>query len=183
MTSKKKPSWKDIKSILVDKDKTELLKLIADLYAYRSDNKKFIHSRYMPDKQTLESYKDIITDSLYPDFNYNSSISLSAGRKAISDYYKATKDKSGQLELMVHYLETGNSFTVDCGDVDEQFYASLESMFEKILSALRKEAPRALKKYLPRLESVVTSSEDIGWGYHDYIYDIFYEFVEDINDT
>ena len=46
--------------------------------------------------------------------------------------------------------------------------------FDRILSALRKEIPRAQKKYLPRLENVLTSSEDIGWSYHDYIWKYTY---------
>ena len=124
MAGNKKPTWKDVKSILVKKEKSELLKLIRDLYSYRTDNKTFIHSRYSLGRQTLEPYRKIICESLYPDVYSNKPIRLSRGKKAISDYFKATKDKAGQIELMVHYFETGNKFTVDFGDIDEQFYSS-----------------------------------------------------------
>ena len=39
MAKNKKPTWKEVKSILVDKEKPELLKLIADLYSSSADNK------------------------------------------------------------------------------------------------------------------------------------------------
>ena len=176
MTNNKRPVWKDVKSILIEKEKPELLKLIADLYSSSAENKSFIHSRYSVCGQTLEPYKSIISDSLYPDVDKNKSIRLSRGKKAIADYFKATKDKVGQLELMVHYLETGSQFTVDFGDIDEQFYSSLESMFQRILTVLKKEPANLQEKYFSRLEDVVSSARDIGWGYYDYISDIFSEY-------
>jgi hypothetical protein len=176
MASKKKPTWKDVKVVLVEKEKAELLKLIADLYSSSADNKSFIHSRYSVGGETLEPYRSIISESLYPDVYKNKPIRLSIGKKAISDYFKATKDKAGQLELMVHYLETGNQFTVDFGDIDEQFYSSLESMFERTLTELRKQSTDVQEKYVSRLEEVVSSARNIGWGYFDYISDIFGEY-------
>ena len=109
----------------------------------------------------------------------NKPIRLSKGKKAISDYFKATKDKIGQLELMVHYWESGNRFTVDFGDIDEQFYSSLESMFGRILSALRKQPNNVQEQYLSRLEDVVASARNIGWGYYDYISAVFEEFISE----
>jgi hypothetical protein len=177
MTSHKKPSWKDVKAVLSEKDKAELLKLIADLYSSSSENKAFIQSRYSLGGKSLEPYRTIISESLYPDVYKNRPISLSVGKKAIADYFKATKDKAGQLELMVHYLECGNQFTVDFGDIDEQFYSSLESMFNRVLTALGAQPNNVQEQYLARLESVVSSAKNIGWGYYDYISDIFEEFV------
>ena len=84
---------------------------------------------------------------------------------------------------MVHYLETGNQFTVDYGDIDEQFYSSLESMFEKILTTLRKQSEEVQEEYFSRLEQVVSSAKDIGWGYYDFISDIFHEYQMDTNST
>jgi hypothetical protein len=113
----------------------------------------------------------------------NKPIRLSIGKKAISDYFKASNDELGQLELMVHYLETGNQFTVDFGDIDEKFYSSLESMFERILSILRKQSTDVQEIYFSRLEDVVASAKIIGWGYYDYISDIFGEYEFETNST
>ncbi len=183
MVSNKKSTWKDVKSILVKKDKSELLKLIRDLYSYRADNKAFIHSRYSIGKHRLEPYRSIISEALYPDVHSNKPIRLSKGKKAISDYFKATKDKAGRLELMVHYLETGNRFTVDFGDIDEQFYSSLESMFERILSELKEQPSDVQEKYHSRLEDVVMSARNLGWGYYDCICALFDEYKTETNST
>jgi len=82
----------------------------------------------------------------------------------------------GKLELMIYYLEQGNQFTVDYGDIDEPFYSSLESMFNRVLLELEQQPENIQATYLPRLESIVESAQDIGWGYYDYISDILEEF-------
>jgi len=174
----KKITWKDIKAKLLSKPESEIIKLVGDLYALSEENKTFIHSRYNVGGEPLKSYKEIISEALYPDFNWDQPISLSTGRKAISDYYKATNDKVGQIELMMHYLETGNQFTLDFGDIDEKFYSSLESMFDRILTSLEKQPNRMQLQYLNRLSRVVESAKDIGWGYGDYLSETF----EDYND-
>jgi len=179
MVTKKKPTWKDVKAVLLEREESELFKLVADLYSLSADNKSFIHSRYSIGGKSLEPYRGIISESLYPDVYKNKPIRLSVGKKAISDYFKATKDKIGQLELMVHYLETGNQFTVDLGDIDEQFYSSLESMFDRILSVLIKQPNKVQEQYLSRLEDVVVSAINIGWGYYDYISRVFEEFISE----
>ena len=179
MVREKKPTWKDVKTVLAEKEKPELLRLISDLYSSRVDNKSFIHTRYSIGGKSLEPYKSIISESLYPDVYTDKPIRLSIGKRAISDYLKATKDRIGQLELMVHYLESGNQFTVDFGDIDEQFYSSLESMFDRIIAALRKQPSNIQEQYFSRLEDVVVSARSISWGYHDYICDVFGEYMSD----
>ncbi|OGB83791.1 hypothetical protein A3F66_00595 [candidate division TM6 bacterium RIFCSPHIGHO2_12_FULL_32_22] len=96
-------------------------------------------------------------------------ISLSTGRNAISAYKKSTGDNDGIIELMVFYVERGNQFTVDFGDINEQFYNSLISMFRKIVSILQKSSQFIVDLYLPRLRAIVKSAEGIGWGYYGEI--------------
>src|SRR4030095_10078888 len=122
-------SWKDIKTVLSQQSMPELLQLIKDLYALRPEVKDFLHARFLTSERTLAPYKNTIQQSLSPDVIHGEDIELSRGRKAISAYKKATNDPRGTLELMVYYVECGTQFTVDYGDIDEAFYASLESMF------------------------------------------------------
>ena len=77
---------------------------------------------------------------------------------------------------MVHYLESGNQFTVDIGDIDERFYSSLESMFGNILSLLEKQNESTQRNVLTRLREVVSSSQNIGWGYHDALDDMLADY-------
>ena len=81
---------------------------------------------------------------------------------------------------MVYFFEMGNQFTVDFGDIDESFYNSLESMFDKIIDMLRNQPANIQDKYLLRLQDAVSSANSIGWGYYDYLCDILIPFEEEI---
>ena len=54
----------------------ELLQLIRDLYALRPENKEFIRARFLSTEETLQPYKTIIQESLYPDGTYDEPIQL-----------------------------------------------------------------------------------------------------------
>ena len=114
----------------------------------------------------LKPYKNIIRKALYP--SINNSISLSTGKGAITAYKNTTNCREGILELMMFYIECGNKLTVDFGDIDEQFYYSLERMFQKVVDTI-KNNQELIDIYLPRLKRVVKSAEGIGWGYYDTI--------------
>ena len=57
--------------------------------------------------------------------------------------------------------------------------SSLESMLDRILAALRKQPSNIQEQYFSRLEDVVVSARDIGWGYYDYISDVFEEYMSE----
>jgi len=168
-------SWKDVKQILSNKSHDELLKLISDFYSLSKENKNFIHVRFSVTEDPLKPYKDIIEESIYPDVYKNKPIKLSIGRKAISDYKKAIGSPLGVLELMVFYIECGNQLTVDYGDIDEQFYSSLESMFDKVVQILKTSNQDTIDMFIPRLKTIVNKANGIGWGYYDYISDVLEE--------
>lgn len=165
----KKPGWSQVKAVLAQQEPKELLKLVGDLYRLSKDNRVFIESRFLAGDEALEHYKHVISDAVYPDIERGKPVRFSVGKKAISDYKKATNDTVGTLELMVHYLEQGNQFTVDYGDIDEPFYAGLESMFDSILRALDKESANIQERLVPRLEDVVNAARHMGRGYYDCI--------------
>ncbi len=179
----KKPNWSQVKAVLADQEPKELLKLLGDLYRLSKGNRVFIESRFLAGDEALEHYKKIIEDALYPDVYRNKPIRLSVGKKAISDYKKATNDTVGTLELIVHYLEQGNEFTAEYGDIDSQFYDSLCSMLDRILELLVDQSADVLDQYVPRLEQVVLRASGIGWGYHDYISAQWEEFLEGLDES
>ena len=149
----------------------ELLQLIKDLYDLRSEVKDFLHALLLTSEQTLVPYKHTIQQSLSPDVIHGETLALSHGRKAISDYQKATKDPIDTLDLMTYYVECGTQFTVDYGDIDEAFYASLESMFTQVVTRLQHSDQDTIDRFLPRLTGVVRQARGIGWGYYDAIAD------------
>ena len=165
-------TWKDVKTVLSKEDKHGLMELIKNLYSLNEENKIFMETQYSL-VDPLEPYKVIIDDSINPDLMDRQTLSLAEGRRAISRYRKAVGDPLGLIELMVYYVECGNTLTLNYGDIDEQFYDSLMSMFDNILKHLAKSDKKTVDKYLPRLQDIVNEVKGMGWGYYDYLYSAF----------
>jgi hypothetical protein len=98
---------------------------------------------------------------------------LAEGRKAISDYKKANGDVSGALRLMVCYVQCGNDFTLEFGDIDKALYDSVPAMVEGVKKRLLTEADSALaREFLPLLEKEFERIDgQMGWGYRNELYD------------
>jgi len=63
---------------------------------------------------------------------------LRDARRLIRNYQKATKDSSGTLDLMLHYMETGTEFTNSYGDIKRAVLQQLESVlvdFARVFSS------------------------------------------------
>lgn len=162
-------SWSDVRAVLAAQGSAQLLGAVRDLYDLSQENRDFLNARCLASKNRLEPYKNAIDDAIYPNVYQSKPIRVSVAKNAISQYTKATGDQPGTLELMVYFVERGNQFTVDFGDINEGFYSSLESMFGRILEALKRSDAAVVERLLPRLVAVRDTAEGIGWGYHDYL--------------
>ena len=176
---KKKPSWSDIKKSLAEYDRPALLGLIADLYSLNPQNKTFLHARFATGDDALKPYLKIIDEALYPDIYKNKPVQISKAKKAIADYNKASGEPKGMLELMLTFVETGTNFTVNCGDMYDEFYEALERMYDKALDLLLTMDEETIDEYYNRFEDLVTSTADIGWGYHDSLGEMFHNAFPD----
>jgi hypothetical protein len=160
-------TWSNMKVEIAKIDMRELVSLVADLYHFSKENQAFLHARFAVVANPLDPYKQIIAECMYPDIYKNKPVQISKAKKAISDYSKAVGDSLGEAELMTLFVERGNAFTVEFGDIDEEFYGALNRMYrhaiEKILDLPEKQRDR----FKERLKTIMTSSADIGWGYHD----------------
>lgn len=161
--------WSEVRAVLATQDAAHLLMVARDLYDLSQENREFLNARFLVSESRLEPYKKTISDAIYPDVYQKKTLQISVAKKAISQYTKATGDRAGTLELMVYFVEQGTGFTVDFGDIDEGFYASLESMFGRILETLARSEPEVAERILPRLVAIRDAAKGIGWGYHDYL--------------
>lgn len=66
-------------------------------------------------------------------------------------------------------MELTNEF----GDIDENFYTSIENAYGTSLELMSNEG--ILSKYKDRTREIVNKTENIGWGFHDYLWDVYYE--------
>jgi hypothetical protein len=170
------PSWSRIKSHFLTLSKDELLKVIQDLYQLNNDNKVFINSHLgLGDSETLaQPYRKVIKQVFNPDRGFPS-LSLQAARKALNDFKKASASPEAIVDMMIFYVEQGVVCTLNYGDINEAFYSSLERLFEDAITLLNKKGnPEMAEAFRPRIERILADTSVIGWGFHDYISDVYH---------
>ena len=80
---------------------------------------------------------------------------------------------------MVLYIKTGTQFTLDYGDMYDEFYDSLIFMFQSTLKLLIKVDTATQKKFVIELGDIVYSVRDMGWGFYDDLSDLLVEYYPD----
>lgn len=163
--------WHELRATLAAQGSAELVNLVRDLHDLSQENRDFLNARYFASADRLGLYKELIEESLYPDVCSNKPIRISAAKKALSQYAKATKDEAGTLELMVYFVERGTQCAVDLGVDDEAFYSAMESMFGRVLKSLKRSDTEKRDHFLSRLAAIRNAARDVGWGYFDYLGD------------
>ncbi len=174
------PSWSNVKGAVAKLDFPQLVNLVADLYRFSKENQAFLHARFSVVEDPLAPFKETIDDCMYPDVFKSKPIQISKAKKALSDYSKAVGDPLGEAELMTFFVECGNNFTVDFGDIGEEFYDALNRMYRRAIEKVLSLPEGQRDEFKERLKAIMTSSAKIGWGYHDALHDDYYTaFAED----
>jgi hypothetical protein len=170
----------ELKRELRKLDKDQLIDLISDLYKKEKSVKQLLDFYVNPnEKELFKEYRHTVITAFYPEHGYE--IKLHKGREAISDFGKYGPSTHLLADLMLVYVETGISFTNDFGDMNESFYSSLESMYVRALKLIQKEG--ILNKFAIRAKAIVDDTRNVGWGFHDYLAEVYYSFFPDeIND-
>jgi len=147
----------ELKRNLKESTKEQLIKDIADLFKKNSFVKDYYNTKYSNDnnQSVLIKYKDII---------------------AITEFKKISNDRTQIAELMVFYVENGVKYTDCYGDINQQFYLSMESMYERALEFITDNG--LLAKFNARCLKIVNDTSDMGWGFHDQLCEIYYSFNE-----
>lgn len=173
------PVWSDVKRKIISLDQKQLVQLVGEFYRLSKENREFLHTRFQVGDDPLASYKKTIRESMYPDVHKDKPIEISKAKEAIRRYSKAVGDPLGEAELMTFFVECGNSFTVEYGDIDEDFYSALNLMYKRAIERVLSLPTEERDEFPDRLEEIMTSSGNIGWGYHDELHCDFYDAFPD----
>lgn len=175
----KKPTWVDVKRSIKSFEPSQLIELVNDLYQLSAENKSFLHARFSGGRDSLNKYKKIISNSLYPDvMDEKDAFDFDKADKAIEDYAKATGNNESTADLMIYYVESGNKFTLDYGDINERFYDALIEMYQKAIKSVCKMPEKKREPFRKRLKKIMESADGIGWGYYDDLCNCYYEAFE-----
>jgi hypothetical protein len=174
------PTWSDVKSVLARLDQKQLVQLAGDLYRLSKENKDFFHARFAVGEDPLAPYKKIVEGCMYPNVYRDEPVQIANAKRAISSYSQAVPDPLGEAELMTFFVECGNNFTVEFGDIDGEFYDALNLMYKRTIEKVLSLPVEQRSDFRERLREIMKSSGGIGWGYHDELCHDFYEaFPED----
>jgi hypothetical protein len=180
-----KLSLPELKKQLKSYKTNDLISIIVDCYKLSDDVKKYVHIMLEPEstaQQLFEEAKSRIVQEFYPNRG-EPKLRLAQAKKAITEFNKLCNDHVKTLELMIYYVELGVEFTNDYGDINEQFYYSMESMYQNVLKKIRAERGRGLYNlYRDRLIAIVNNTEDIGWGFHDQLAGMYLEMEHEYED-
>ncbi len=163
----------EIKKELRKFDKAKIIELIADLYKKNKSVKEYFDFFVNPDENELfKKYRNKVLDAFYPKRGFD--LRLKDAKRAIADFRKLEPSAELLADLMLYYAECGVKFTNDYGDIDEPFYMSVEKMYLQALKLMQKED--LLDKFKVRALKIVTDTDGIGWGFHDYLTEVRYDF-------
>ncbi|UJF32646.1 DUF6155 family protein [Paenibacillus hexagrammi] len=180
-----KISIPDLKKQLKTYKAEELVSIIIDCYKSNNDVKKYIHMMLDPEStenQLFDEAKDKILHQFYPKRG-EPKLKLAEAKKAITEFGKLSNNLAKTIDLMIYYVELGVEFTNDYGDMYESYYSSMVSMYQNALNKIS--ADNGIGLYLRfqgRLKAIVRNTDGIGWGFHDGLADLFYDFAVDYED-
>lgn len=168
-------SKRELRQFLSALTKEQVIDMMLELYGDRKEAKEYLDFRLSPNYATeLEKCKDIIRNEFFPKRGCPKDPSFAKCRKVISDFRKLKPNPQDVADLMLYYIEQGCQFTVMFGDMWEQFYTTMETNFDKAVCFIVTNG--LLPSYDERIESLIQSVEDCGWGFFDSLTDIYHKY-------
>ena len=173
---KKEMTITELKKKLAGVERKELEQILCGLYksfddAAQSINLQLLDSSY--GLKLLKLYQDKMYKIFFPKDIIRSGFSLSAAKKVISDFKKVCQNEELVLDLKLYFVGCGTEFTNTYGDIDERFYQSLCDAFFDVANAASGDQ-ELFEEWEDRLRRIVVDSEEIGWGFHDFIVEEYY---------
>lgn len=168
-----------LKNHLHQRSKAELVDDIADLFNRLDGVKEYYQLKLAGDEgvaHVLEKYRALIKNEFFPARGFGRA-RLSVARKAVSDYKKLSNSPEGLADLMLYYVEQGIAYTNSYGDIDEPFYASMESMYERALQHIVKNHLES--RFIERCRGIVKDTRGMGWGFHDSLSALYGDYLEE----
>ena len=149
----------DFKKELNQMDKTEIIKLILELYEKIPDAKNYldIFSTCDIEKQT-EKYKREIEKYIYPK-GRNMDLRETEARKIIRAVRKINITELN-IELELHYVSCCLEIVENFGYWDERYYMSIEKMFNNAINGINKIGLEV--KYLDRIKTLSHKAREFG---------------------
>ena len=164
----------------------ELIGVISQLYKNYENVRQVLSVKFSDDTilcDVLEEYKDKMHTMFFPQ-SMKHLPALKEIKKLITEFTKVTDKSLYIIDLMLYYVECGTEFTNTFGDIDEPFYNSMCSVFGNVVGKLNSQKNASVYCHLKkRLQKLVEETNEIGWGYGDFISGNYHEIIWIEEDT
>lgn len=149
--------------------------MVLKLYDARKEAKEYLDFHLTPNSYAeLEKCKRAIKKEFFPTRGFSDKPSFAKCRKIISDFQKLKPEPACVADLMLFYIEQGCEYTLTFGDMWEQYYETLERNFGKAMDFIFMHG--LLADFYERIEKMLHSVSDTGWGFYDALSDIYHQY-------
>lgn len=161
---------KELKLYLKSKSQEELVKQIIELFTRFDQVKDFYNIRLNPNLRDFpiqQKYKEEIKNAIFPqsESDFRNTPNLGKAEKVISDYKRVAASNSGIIEIYLYYVQTVIHFINEFGNIDEDFYESMELKFEAALKLIIKDGLEDI--FMEDCKRIIYDAEGIGYGSFD----------------
>ncbi|MCG2782387.1 MAG: DUF6155 family protein [Candidatus Altiarchaeales archaeon] len=171
----------ELKKYLSIKGSQELRNEILELFKLFPTVKEYYSAKLNPCSETelLEKYKKIVKNEFYPDRGFPK-WRYSIAKKAITDFKRISRNSRDLADLMLAYVESGVDCTMEYGDIDENFYYNMETMYDKAAAYISKN--NLEEKFRERCKKIMLRpSGVVGWGFSEALsetYDKYFAYLD-----
>ncbi len=187
MTEESTLKWSELKKSLQEADQTELINLLHDLYKNSIDNRRFITARYTKAKDEsgiLGAYRKKVINVYYHPRGAASRPRYSVAKKAINDYFEASGDIKGTMDLALTLVENLMKYLHDFSGIDEASLVGGSDMMVKFCELGRTEEGQKFYPYFrERLHKLYLDSEDSPYGIGDKLRYYISNLVDEISSS
>lgn len=164
-----------LKKYLLSLTKEQITDIVLELYDARKEAKDYLEFYLAPDcNAELEKCKKAIQNEFFPTRGFSDKPSFAKCRKVISDFQKLKPEPTFVADLMLFYIEQGCEYTLEFGDMWEQFYTTLEGNFDKAMRLIFLNG--LLTNYTNASKNVLTAYLIAVGGFYDTLQDIYSEY-------
>jgi hypothetical protein len=167
--------FRTIQNQLKNCSKEELVQMFLELAKRNPAAEHFLISRFDPTapEPDFADYKAQVRSEFFPARGFGDGNPSIAFRMLQRVETEATSPRQ-VIDFIYFCVETGVEFTEAYGDIDEEFYAAFEDLFERAAKLALTNGLSA--DYSDRARCIVTSTFEMGWGLYDELEHIFTEY-------
>ena len=170
-------SYRKFKEYIETKNEESLRNELITLYKTFEAVEEYYETRLATKKldEIAQKYKAVLEKQFYPSKGFPK-LRYSVARKAISDFKKVCSNPFAIVDMQLTYVEYGVECTLQYGDIDENFYDSMGSMFKTCLENMKENG--LLDSFQERCRLIREKTRDMGWGFGDEIRSLYEEYFE-----